>query len=152
MARPTCFSVLIPRARERVQLPSATQASLVAKHTEYSIILGALLDFLFPQIFMWLSTGFIWSLSLLRCCLRLTITLSEPLKLELPAHLPHSITSLIISFMAHITIFFYCLFTCSLFVSCHQNTQALKGRDLVYYCIQVSYTLRLSVNISWVGE
>ena len=105
MPQPTCFSVLIPHARERVQLPSATQASVVAKHTRYSIILRALLDFLFPQIFMWLSVGFIWSLSLLRCCLRLTITLSEPLKLELPAHLPLSITSLIISFMAHITLF-----------------------------------------------
>lgn len=33
------------------------------------------------------------------------------------------------------------------------RTQALKGRDLVYYCIQVSYTLRLSVNIlGWVSR
>ena len=33
--------------------------------------------------------------------------------------------------------------------------EALEGRDLVclaYYCIQVNYTLRLSVNVSWVGE
>lgn len=33
------------------------------------------------------------------------------------------------------------------------RTQALKGRDLVYYYIQVSYTLRLSVNIlGWVSR
>ena len=39
------------------------------------------------------------------------------------------------------------LFPCALFVSCHHN-RSPEGRDLVYYCIQVSYTLRLSVDIS----
>lgn len=88
---------------------------LLLEHTKNCLILRALLVSFSLRSLRGCLLAACWLHVVLICCPRLTLTFSEPLKREEPTHLPLSVTSSVISFMAHITVFFpicslvYCL-------------------------------------------